>query len=221
MEEIKKADDVVAVMFTPEQLEYIHAMFTVICDNDPSFSSTLSDNRTAALLYHSLLVQRLQTIVTPMSQPPVTHNIERTLLILKPAYGIEGKTYHPTDLYFIVIKRFAEVEFKLLNARFMTPSRELIENHYIEHKDKEFFGALCDYMTSGEVCVLAYEGTNAVKQVRELVGSADPKKFSDVVTLRNRYGIDLRHNAFHASASVAEAERELMLWFGDVFPVLK
>jgi nucleoside-diphosphate kinase len=53
-------------------------------------------------------------------------------------------------------------------------SREQAEGFYAVHKERAFFGELCDFMTSGPVVVQVLEGDDAVKRNREVMGATNP-----------------------------------------------
>jgi nucleoside diphosphate kinase len=63
---------------------------------------------------------------------------------------------------------------------------------------------------------LLYRGVDAVKKIRERLGSTDPSKAAEG-TVRSDFGFDLMKNGAHASDSVESAERErkiIGLWPG-------
>jgi len=84
-------------------------------------------------------------------------------------------------------------------------------------------GWLVEYLAQGPVLAMVWEGPEAVKIGRKLVGGTIPAKaepgtirgdFSvDNVELANRHGRPF-YNLIHASGEVAEAELEIELWFG-------
>ena len=80
------------------------------------------------------------------------------------------------------------------------------------------------YMTSGPVVLMAWEGAHAVAIVRKITGGTEPLT-SDVGTIRGDFVLDSYEmsdtdgravrNVLHASGTVAEAEKEIKLWFKD------
>lgn len=88
----------------------------------------------------------------------------------------------------------------------------LLDEHYIEHINREFYPELLEFMSSGPVVAVSLKGEDAINKVRELNGATDPKK-SDYGTIRNIFGSDIQINCVHGSESIEEAERELALWF--------
>jgi nucleoside diphosphate kinase len=59
-----------------------------------------------------------------------------------------------------------------------------------------------------ECLALAYEGANAVKKIRTILGSTDPRK-AEPGSVRREFGTDIMVNAAHASDSPANALREM------------
>jgi len=55
--------------------------------------------------------------------------------------------------------------------------------------------------------ILVYEGENAVKKIRDVLGSTDPRKAADG-TVRREFGSNVMVNTAHASDSVESFERE-------------
>lgn len=84
--------------------------------------------------------------------------------------------------------------------------------------------SLIEYMQSGPVVCMVVEGIQAIEMVRKLAGHTLPFK-ADVGTIRGDFSVDSPsianvekrsiHNLFHASETLAEAEKEIKLWFGD------
>lgn len=103
--------------------------------------------------------------------------------------------------------------FRITGMQMRQLDRELVEDFYGEHRERPFYGALCDYITSGPVVTLRLERENAVAALRELIGATNPQEAA-VGTIRDLYGASLQNNAIHASANPGDAARELGLIFG-------
>ena len=74
--------------------------------------------------------------------------------------------------------------------KFCAPSREHMENHYADLKGKKFFPGLIDYMTSGPVIAMVWEGMNVVAAGRKMLGATKPQD-SEPGTIRGDYCIDV------------------------------
>jgi len=136
-------------------------------------------------------------------------NDERTFVMVKPdgvQRGLIGE----------IISRFEQRGLKLVGAKAMRIDDELAEQHYAEHEDKPFFEGLVDFITSAPVFAMVWEGKDATRQVRRMVGETDPAE-SPPGTIRGDYGLDLGRNLIHASdhEDPGSNEREIELFFDD------
>ncbi len=169
---------------------------------------------------------------------------EKTFVIIKPD-GIQR------GLIGEIIKRYERVGLKLIALKMMVPTREMVEQHYTldpEWKlitgtksikgfvDKgltpptedpialsnDLLRRLADYLSSGPVIAMIWQGAHAVKIVRKITGGTEPFT-SDVGTIRGDYVLDSYQmtevddrsirNIVHASGSVKEAADEIAHWF--------
>ncbi|CAO3643642.1 nucleoside diphosphate kinase [Cunninghamella echinulata] len=131
--------------------------------------------------------------------------MERTYVMVKPdgvQRGLVGE----------VLKRFETRGYQLLALELIHPTRELLEQHYHELKDKGFFPALVEYMLSGPVVGMVFAGLEAVKVGRLMVGATNPLQ-SAPGTIRADFCIQVGRNIVHASDTVENALREIDLWF--------
>jgi nucleoside-diphosphate kinase len=92
-----------------------------------------------------------------------------------------------------------------------TWSRALVAQFYAEHRERDFFPALIDFMTSGPILAMTLVGADAVKRWRFLMGATDPKKAAPG-TIRNLWGSKtgpIMWNCVHGSDSEERAEAEM------------
>lgn len=130
---------------------------------------------------------------------------ERTFIMIKPdgvKRGLIGK----------IIKRYEQRGYKLVAMKTMVASEELLNQHYADLKEKKFFPSLIKHIGSGPVVPMVWEGKDAVKQGRAMLGETDPLK-SKPGSIRGDYSIDMGRNIIHGSDSVESAEKEINLWF--------
>jgi nucleoside-diphosphate kinase len=115
-----------------------------------------------------------------------------------------------------IVSRFEDRGLKLVAGKFMQIDQALAEEHYGEHADKPFFDGLVDFITSGPVFAMVWEGADATRQVRSMVGETDPAE-SPAGTIRGDLGLDLGRNVIHASdhEDPGSNEREIDLFFDD------
>jgi len=130
---------------------------------------------------------------------------ERTYIMIKPD-GVQR------GLCGNIVKRFEAKGFKMVALKLCAPPKELIEKHYDDLKTKKFFPSLVEYMCSGPVCCMVWEGDNVVATGRKLLGATMPKD-SNPGTIRGDLCTDVGRNICHGSDSVESAEHEIKMWF--------
>ena len=109
---------------------------------------------------------------------------------------------------------FEENNLKIVAQKMMLLSKRDAEIFYQIHKERSFFGDLCDYMTSGPVVVQVLKGKSAVKKNRDLMGATNPEN-ADENTIRKLYGISVEQNSVHGSDSNSNAKIEIDFFFSD------
>lgn len=133
--------------------------------------------------------------------------MERTFLAVKPD-GLERK------LVGEILRRFEAKGFTLVGLKLLQVSRELAEQHYDAHKEKAFFAGLVDFITSGPVVAMVWEGDGVVAAARKIIGATNPLS-AEPGTIRGDYGVSIGRNLIHGSDAVDTAQREISLWFKD------
>ena len=113
-----------------------------------------------------------------------------------------------------IIARFEAKGFKLVAMKLASPSKEHVETHYADLSSKPFFGGLVEYILSGPVCCMVWEGQNAVLTGRKMLGETKPFD-SACGTIRGDFCIDIGRNICHGSDSVESANKEIALWFPE------
>lgn len=133
--------------------------------------------------------------------------VEKTFLMVKPD-GVQR------NLIGEIVARFERKGFQLVGANLMSIPMELAQEHYGEHKERPFFGELVDFITSGPVFAMVWQGENVIATARQMMGSTNPK---DAVpgTIRGDFGLTVGKNVIHGSDSPTSAEREIGLFFKE------
>jgi nucleoside-diphosphate kinase len=139
----------------------------------------------------------------------MSHHDERTFVMVKPdgvQRGLIGE----------IITRFEDRGLKMVGGKLMQIDTELAHDHYGEHADKPFFDGLVEFITSGPVFAMVWEGADATQQVRNMMGETDPAD-SPPGTIRGDFGLDLGQNVIHASDHEDEGanEHEIGLFFDE------
>ncbi len=136
-------------------------------------------------------------------------SVEESLILVKPdgvARGLTGE----------ILRRIEAKGYKLVDLRFVHADRELLAEHYAEHKGKPFFEPLLEFMTSGPVVAVRASGERVIEGFRSLAGATDPTVAAPG-TIRGDLGRDwgtkVTQNLVHGSDSTLSAQRELALWF--------
>ena len=113
-----------------------------------------------------------------------------------------------------IVKRFEQRGYSLKALKLFQASEELLREHYCDLVEKKFFPDLLAYMLSGPVTCMVWEGENAVKMGRQMLGATNPQD-SLPGTIRGDFSIVVGRNICHGSDSPENAEKEIALWFKD------
>lgn len=137
---------------------------------------------------------------------------ERSLVLVKPdgyARGLTGE----------VLRRIEAKGYTLAALKVLTPTRDMLAEHYAEHEGKPFYDGLLEFMSSGPVTAIAIEGDRCIEGFRSLAGATDPTKACPG-TIRGDLGRDwgpgVQKNIVHGSDSTESATRELGIWFPEL-----
>lgn len=134
--------------------------------------------------------------------------MERTLVLAKPdavRKNVVGK----------IISRFEDEGFKLVALKKLKLTKEQAGQFYIVHKERPFYNELCEFMSSGPIVAMVWEGKNVISRVREIMGATDPSK-AEEGTLRKLYGTNVGENAVHGSDSPESASYEIPFFFSGL-----
>ena len=136
---------------------------------------------------------------------------EQTLVLIKPD-GIQR------SLIGEIVSRYEKTGLKLIGLKFVLPTRDLIEKHYLvdpewkikvgkksiqaykekklkpPHSEAKKVGGLIlerlkNYLSCGPVVAMVWQGMNAVGVVRKITGQTEPL-VSDVGTIRGDFTLD-------------------------------
>jgi len=131
--------------------------------------------------------------------------VEKTFVMVKPD-GIQR------EIVGNIISRFERKGLKLVGIKMMKLNRGKAETHYAEHIGKGFYEELISFITSGPVVATVWEGLDAIKIVRKIVGATSPDK-AEPGTIRGDFVLCTTFNVVHASDSIETAKREINLFF--------
>src|SRR5512135_285658 len=160
---------------------------------------------------------------------------EQTLVLIKPDALKNSLTGYVLSL----LSEF-HTGLRFAGAKIVHVSRMLAEEHYAEHRGKIFYPSLIEYIMGRlhysdeprkrRVIAFVYQGPEATGRMREICGPTNPhvaretrpgcvRSLGTIVPIKDGQGKvigDRMDNLIHASATNAEAEREIKLWFRPV-----
>ena len=94
-------------------------------------------------------------------------------------------------------------------------SLEKAGQFYEVHKERPFYGELCEFMSSGHIVAAILEKDNAVADFRTLIGATNPADAAEG-TIRKMYAKSLGENAVHGSDSDENAMIEGNFFFSGL-----
>lgn len=168
--------------------------------------------------------------------------LEQTLVLIKPDALKNSLTGYVLSL----LSEFHS-GLRFAGAKIVHVSKMLAEEHYLEHRGKSFYAPLLEYIMGyahypddpqkRRVIALVYQGPDAVQKIRDIVGPTNPliarekkpgciRALGTLVPVKDAAGNAISErmdNLIHASATPAEAEREIKLWFkpNDIPPLMR
>ncbi|KAK4349700.1 hypothetical protein RND71_032455 [Anisodus tanguticus] len=131
--------------------------------------------------------------------------MERTFIAIKPD-GVQR------GLISEILSRFERKGFKLVAIKIVVPSKDFAGRHYHDLKERPFFSGLCDFLSSGPVVAMVWEGEGVIRYGRKLIGATDPQK-SVPGTIRGDLAVLVGRNIIHGSDGPETAKDEIKLWF--------
>lgn len=133
--------------------------------------------------------------------------MEQTFIMIKPD-AVQR------NLIGVIVNRFEQKGFKLVAAKLMQVNDALAKEHYQEHVGKPFFQDLIQFITSGPVFAMVWEGENVIASARTMMGKTNPQE-AVPGTIRGDYGVVTHRNIIHGSDSKESAIREINLFFKE------
>lgn len=131
--------------------------------------------------------------------------MERTFAIIKPDAVASRQAGQ-------VLARIEQAGFTVRGMRLHHLTKREAEGFYAVHRERPFFGALTDFMSSGPCVLLALEAPDAIRKWRTTMGATDPAT-ADAGTLRKDFGTSIERNATHGSDAPETAAFELGYFF--------
>ena len=130
---------------------------------------------------------------------------ERTLIIIKPdgvQRGLVGE----------IISRIERRGFKIVGMKLIRIDDGLAGRHYEVHKGKPFYDSLISFITSSPVMVMAVQGRDVVRLMRNMMGALNPEDAAPG-SIRGDLALSKSYNVIHGSDSAENGAREVGLFF--------
>ncbi|MCX7765652.1 MAG: nucleoside-diphosphate kinase [Candidatus Sumerlaeia bacterium] len=133
--------------------------------------------------------------------------MEQTFIMLKPdavTRGLVGE----------IIQRLERKGLQIIALKLIKMNRVQAEQLYAEHKGKEFYERLLNFVTDKPVVVMVVRGKNAIQNVRNLMGATEPAQ-AQPGSIRGDLATSMPDNLIHGTDSPAKAEREIKIFFTE------
>ena len=134
--------------------------------------------------------------------------IERTLSIIKPdatRRNLTGK----------INAKFEEAGLRIVAQKRIKLSMEQAGKFYEVHKERPFYGELCEFMASEPVVVQVLEGEGAILKNREVMGATNPADAAPG-TIRAEFAESVGENSVHGSDAPETAAQEIAYFFSGL-----
>jgi len=133
---------------------------------------------------------------------------QRTLVLIKPDGVARG-------LVSEILGRIESRGYKIVALELRTLTKELAEQHYAEHKGRDFYEPLVTFITSGPLVAAVIEGAEVITAWRAMRGATNPFEAAPG-TIRADLATSNRLNLTHGSDSEESAKREIGLFFPNL-----
>ena len=134
--------------------------------------------------------------------------IERTFSIIKP----DATARNLTGAVNAIIEKAG---LRIVAQKRIQLTKEQAGVFYAVHKERPFYGELCDFMASGPVVVQVLEGDNAVAKNREVMGATNPADAAPG-TIRAEFAESVGENSVHGSDAPETAADEIAYFFSGL-----
>ena len=135
-------------------------------------------------------------------------SVEKTLSIIKPDAV-------KRDLTGKIIAMFEEKGLRVVAQKKIWLSKEQAGSFYDIHRDRPFFGELCEFMSSGPIVAQVLQGDNAIELNREIMGATNPDQ-AEAGTIRKEFALSMTENSAHGSDSPETATEEISFFFSGL-----
>ena len=134
--------------------------------------------------------------------------LERTFSIIKPdatKRNLTGK----------INAKFEEAGLRIVAQKRIRMTLAQAQEFYGVHKERPFFGELCEFMISEPVVVQVLEGEGAIAKNREVMGATNPADAAPG-TIRAEFAESMGENSVHGSDAPETAAVEIAYFFSGL-----
>ena len=134
--------------------------------------------------------------------------LERTFSIIKPdatRRNLTGK----------INAKFEEAGLRIVAQKRIRMTLAQAQEFYGVHKERPFFGELCEFMISEPVVVQVLEGEGAIAKNREVMGATNPADAAPG-TIRAEFAQSVGENSVHGSDAPETAAVEIAYFFSGL-----
>jgi nucleoside-diphosphate kinase len=130
---------------------------------------------------------------------------QRTFSIVKPDAVRNGYTG-------AILAEIEKAGFQIVAIKKLSISTNQARGFYHVHRERPFFQALTEFMSSGPIVLMVLEKDNAIADLRKLMGATNPAN-AEEGTIRKKFAGSLQENAIHGSDAEDTAAFEIGYWF--------
>lgn len=134
--------------------------------------------------------------------------LQRTLSIIKPdatKRNLTGK----------INAKFEEAGLRIVAQKRVQLTMDQAGKFYEVHKERPFYGELCEFMISEPVVVQVLEGEDAIAKNREVMGATNPADAAEG-TIRKEFALSVGENSVHGSDAPETAAQEIAFFFSGL-----
>lgn len=134
--------------------------------------------------------------------------LERTFSIVKPDATKRNLTGQ-------IVAKLEQGGLRVVAQKRIQLTLAQAQQFYGVHKDRPFFGELCEFMISEPIVVQVLEGENAIARNREIMGATNPAE-ADEGTIRKEFALSIGENSVHGSDGPDTAKEEIAYFFSGL-----
>jgi nucleoside-diphosphate kinase len=114
----------------------------------------------------------------------------------------------------LILDHILKNGFSVKALKLVHLNRNQAESFYAVHRERPFFSALVEFMSSGPVIAAILEKDNAVEAYRKFIGATNPEN-AEPGTIRKLFATSVQMNAVHGSDSDENAALECGFFFNS------